>query len=321
MAQNRLYANEIHNGEMSGNRSPVAAPFTRKAAGSLKQLLAADEVLVLPGAPDALSARLVERAGFKAAYVSGAGYANVQLGLPDVGMVSHYEIAEHVRRVAGSVSIPIVADGDTGHGGALSVARTVHLFEQAGAAAIQLEDQEMPKRCGHFDGRRQLVTTAQMVAKIRAAKAAATSPDFAVIARTDARATDGFDEAVGRGLAFRDAGADLVFVEAIRSRDELERLPRLVPDVPLVVNIVEGGKTPELSVAEFALMGFKVVLYANFVMRVMAKAAEKALRHLGETGETASMHAEMISWQVRQDLVGLAAWQELESALEGNDEP
>lgn len=315
MTVNTVHTDRILNGEARGMRISPLAPEAGPRPG-LRELLAGGTTFALPGATDALTARLAERAGFGACYVSGAGFANVQLGLPDVGMVSNYEMANHIRRIADAVSIPVIADGDTGHGGVLAVTRTVRLFEQAGASAIQLEDQEMPKRCGHFDGRRQLVDAEEMAAKIRAAKAAASSPDFVVIARTDARAVLGIDEAIRRGKIFRDSGADVVFIEAMQTRQELEAVPLAVPDVPLMVNIVEGGKTPELAVSDYRAMGYRIVLYANFVMRVMAKAAEDALSHLNTHGETLSMHPRMLAWQKRQELVALEAWQELERRLE-----
>lgn len=317
MSTNKVYTNGIQGRKVSDNRNFFSIPFANPTRSSLRELLQSDETLILPGATDALTARLVERAGFKACYVSGAGFANVQLGLPDVGMVSHFEMAQHIRRMADATDLPIVADGDTGHGGVLSVARTVRLFETAGASAIQLEDQEMPKRCGHFEGRRQLVSSEEMVAKIRAARAAAVSPDFLIVARTDACAVHGIEDAIARALAFRDAGADVVFVEALRSHEELVLVPQKVRGIPLIVNIVEGGKTPELSVSELSAMGYRIVLYANFVMRVMAKAAQDALEHLRENGETRSMGDRMLSWNMRQEIVALSDWQDLELKLEG----
>jgi 2-methylisocitrate lyase-like PEP mutase family enzyme len=269
--------------------------------------------VVLPGVPDAMTARLAERAGFLACYISGAGYANAQLALPDVGLVSRDEISGHVRNVSEACGIPVVVDGDTGFGGPIAVMRTVRAFELAGASAIQLEDQRMPKRCGHFAGK-SLVSTEEMVSNVRAAKLAG-SPGFTVIARTDARAIEGIEPACARAQAYRDAGADVLFVEAPETLEELELVPKRLPDVPLMVNVVEGGLTPELTAADYFEMGYHVVLFANFVMRVMAKAAAGALAHLHGAGETTSLQDQMLSWAQRQELVGFGNVEELETFL------
>jgi len=278
-----------------------------------KTLVEQSAHIVMPGVPDAMTARLAERAGFLACYVSGAGYTNSQLALPDVGLVSRDEIAQHVLRISEACAMPVVVDGDTGFGGPIAVMRTVRSFELAGAGAIQLEDQSMPKRCGHFAGK-ALVSTAEMVSNVRAAKLAA-SPDFAVIARTDARAIEGIESACARALAYREAGADVLFVEAPETMQELELVPKRLPDMPLMINVVEGGLTPELTAANYFEMGYHVVLFANFVMRVMAKAATGALAHLQAAGETASLQEQMLSWPDRQELVGFDNVKQLETFL------
>lgn len=281
---------------------------------SLRELLDRGERLVIPGVPDALTARLAERAGFAACYVSGAGYANSQLALPDVGLVSREEITRHLGRVALACGIPVVADGDTGFGGPIAVMHTVRAFELAGAAGIQLEDQQIPKRCGHFDGKK-VVSTHDMVTHVRAAKLGG-SADFVVIARTDARATEGINAAIDRARAYADAGADVVFVEAPQSLDEIELVARKLGDLPLVINVVEGGRTPQVTADDYFQMGYRIVLFANFLMRTMMAGAAEALGHLRSTGETHTRADTMLSWRDRQELVGLAHVEQLEEFLE-----
>lgn len=281
---------------------------------SLREMLDRGERLVIPGVPDALTARLAERAGFAACYVSGAGYANSQLALPDVGLVSREEIARHLGRVALACGIPVVADGDTGFGGPIAVMHTVRAFELAGAAGIQLEDQQIPKRCGHFDGKK-VVSTHDMVTHVRAAKLGG-SADFVVIARTDARATEGINAAIDRARAYADAGADVVFVEAPQSLDEIELVARKLGDLPLVINVVEGGRTPQVTADDYFQMGYRIALFANFLMRTMMAGAAEALGHLRSTGETHTRADTMLSWRDRQELVGLAQVEQLEEFLE-----
>lgn len=283
---------------------------------SLRQLLERGENIVLPGVPDALTARIAERAGFSACYVSGAGYANSQLGLADVGLASRDQIAAHISRIALATGIPVVADGDTGFGGPIAVMHTVRTFELAGASAIQLEDQRMPKRCGHFDGK-LVVSTHDMLTHVRAAKLAA-SERFVVIARTDSRATEGIDSAIDRARAYADAGADAVFVEAPESLDEIELVGKRLGDVPLVINVVEGGRTPQLTAGDYFDMGYRIALFANYLMRTMMKTATTALDHLMATGETHTRAAEMLAWNVRQELVGLPQIEALEEHLDGD---
>lgn len=290
------------------------------APRSLREMLARGERIVLPGVPDALTARLAERAGFSACYVSGAGFANAQMALPDVGLVSREEIVRHIGRVALACGIPVVADGDTGFGGPIAVMHTVRAFELAGAAGIQLEDQQIPKRCGHFDGK-NVVSLHDMVTHVRAAKLGA-SPDFVVIARTDARAVEGIDRAIDRARAYADAGADAIFIEAPENLEEIELVAKRLGDVPLLINIVEGGKTPQLTADDYFDMGYQIVLYANFVMRTMLKSAADALGHLSSARETFSRAGSMLSWHLRQELVGLGDVERLEEYLElGDDRP
>jgi 2-methylisocitrate lyase-like PEP mutase family enzyme len=260
--------------------------------------------LVLPGATDALGLRLVERAGFAAAYLTGAGLANALYGLPDLGLISAGEVVDQVARLANSTSLPLVVDADTGFGGPLAAMRTARLLERAGAAAIQIEDQEMPKRCGHFD-HHTLIPAEHMAAKIEAVRQGLQDPATVLIARTDARGVHGIDEALRRAEVYRAAGADVLFVEALRSTDELARVGAELQGTPLLVNVVEGGKTPELSVAEYRELGFEIVLYANYLMRSVMHAATAALAHLAAHGETTTRAAHMATWQARQELFNL----------------
>lgn len=294
---------------------PGPSPRERRAA--LREALRTGEPLILPGVSDALGARLAERAGFAAAYATGAGIANAQFGLADVGLVSLGEVAAQVSRIAGATGLPVIADADTGFGGALSVMRTTHLLEGAGAAGIQLEDQKMPKRCGHFEGH-ELVDTEDMVAKVIAAtRARSSSGDdgLVIVARTDARGVLGLDEAIRRGHAYLGAGADVLFVEAPRTEAELARIGAEFTGVPLVANIVEGGKTPQLPAGELHKLGFTVILFANFLMRVMAKAGQEALAHLRATGDTTALTERTLAWADRQALFALPELDALDADL------
>lgn len=281
----------------------------------LRALLDEGAPLVLPGVTDVLGMRLVERAGFPAAYATGAGLANAQHGLPDIGLVSSSEVVDHVGRLTNGSGIPLVVDADTGFGGPLTAMRTVRQLERAGAAAIQLEDQEMPKRCGHFDGH-ALIPREHMQTKIAAALEARSDDALALIARTDARSVHDIDEAIARAHAYVEAGADVIFVEAPRTVDELARVGRELAGVPLVVNVVEGGKTPELELKEYAELGFSVALFANFLMRSMMTAGAEALAHLRKHGETASRASRMASWEQRQELFHLRQFSEAEALLD-----
>lgn len=284
-------------------------------ATRLRQLLKSPQSILLPGVVNALTARLVEQAGFSACYVSGAGIANFKYGLPDVGIVSMAEIVAELRCITDAVNLPIIADADNGYGGPISVMRTVHLFEDAGAAGIQLEDQPIPKRCGHFSGK-QVIPSEEMLAKIEAATQARQDSDFVIIARTDARAVLGFDAAIERAQAFVEAGADVLFVEAPASVEELRQIPQLLPEIPLLVNVVEGGVTPHLSADELSSMGYRIILHANLVQRAMLKAAQQTLQHLHDRRESNSIVDKIISWEERQAMVNLEVVDRLENDLQ-----
>jgi len=265
--------------------------------------------LVLPGAPDALTARLAREIGFEAVYVTGAGVTNRYLGVPDLGLITLSELADHVEAIRDAVDIPIVVDADTGFGGPLNVRRTVQVLERRGANAIQLEDQVFPKRCGHFAGK-ETIAAAEMVAKLQAALDARGDDSLLIVARTDARQEFGLEEALERAESYREAGADVIFVEAPQSREELAEVGQRV-DAPLLVNIVEGGDTPMLPAAELGELGFSIVLYANSALRGALFGARAVLEELRSTGSTAGALDRMIEWEERQRLVGKPAFDDL----------
>ncbi|MBC5811116.1 MAG: isocitrate lyase/phosphoenolpyruvate mutase family protein [Candidatus Eremiobacteraeota bacterium] len=271
---------------------------------SLRSLLTDGRPHILPGAADALTARLVERAGFDAVYVTGAGVANTQLGAPDVGLLTQTEMVMQLQRIAAAVSLPILADADTGYGGVGSVARTVREYERAGVHGLHLEDQDLPKRCGHFEGK-AVVPVDEMRLRLAAARDARTNPDFLIIARTDARAVEGFDAALERARAYRAQGADVIFFEAPQSVEELRAVGEAFRGVPLVANMVEGGKTPQLPANELYALGYNLIICANTALRLAAKAVQEGLRTLRETGTSAGVVDRMLTWQERQELVGL----------------
>jgi len=292
---------------------PMPSAHDRRRA--LRAALHATTSLVLPGVTDALGARLAEEAGFAALYATGAGLANAQYGVPDLGLVSLGEVVDHASRMTEATRLPVVVDADTGYGGPLNAMRTVRLLERAGAAGIQLEDQEMPKRCGHFDDH-ALIPADHMQTKIAAAVEARTDAAFVIIARTDARSVHDIDEAIERARGYAEAGADVLFVEAPRTLEELAKVGRELAGVPLLVNVVEGGRTPELEVKEYADLGFDVVLFANYLMRSMMAAGREALEHLRAAGETRTRTGRMATWQQRQDLFHLSEFTAAEAELD-----
>jgi 2-methylisocitrate lyase-like PEP mutase family enzyme len=267
------------------------------------------EPLLLVGCVDALTARIAAEAGFEAIYATGAGIANSQLGVPDIGLLTATEMASQVARICDAVDIPVVADLDTGYGNAINAARAVRDFERAGVAGIQIEDQVFPKQCGHFDGA-EVVPRDEFLGKLRAVLDARGDPELLVIARTDALASAGEDEAVARGIAYAEAGADVVFVEAPRTRDLIERLPAAIP-APLLINVVEGGKTPQLSTDELGRLGYRIVLYANTALRLAALAVQQGLAVLRREGTSISLADRLLPWDERQRLVDLNGYREL----------
>ncbi len=281
---------------------------------TLRSLIASAEdrgrAVVLPGAFDALSARLIEAAGFDAIYLTGAGFANSSLGVPDIGLVTATEMRDHVAKIVDVVDIPLVVDADTGYGNAINMGRTVRQFERAGASALQIEDQLFPKKCGHFEGK-GVISAKEMVQKVHAAVDARRSEDLLIIARTDARAVSTLEEALERAELYREAGADVLFVEAPTSVEEMQIIGQRL-DGPLVANMVEGGKTPLLSAGELADLGFSVVLFANATLRVAHRAINGLLTELAQTGTTKAMLDQMAGWNERQDAVGKSHYDALE---------
>jgi 2-methylisocitrate lyase-like PEP mutase family enzyme len=267
--------------------------------------------LLLPGVYDALSARLAAAAGFEAIYVTGAGLANSRLGVPDIGLTSVDQLADHVGAISDAVDVPLVVDGDTGFGNAINVAHTVRKLERAGASAIQLEDQVFPKKCGHFAGK-AIIPLDEMAGKLQSALDARRSDDTLIIARTDARATDGVDAALERAHRFREIGADLIFVEAPTSVDELRLFAEQI-DAPLVANMVEGGSTPIVPLEDLGELGYAVVLYANAALRSAQRAVTLAYAELKSSGISTNLLDSMATWEERQNAVGKPEYDELEA--------
>jgi len=253
-----------------------------RAATTLRRMLNEPGIIVAPGAYDGISARLIERHGFKAVYMTGAGTAASALGQADLGLTTLTEMATHAGHIASCISLPLIADADTGYGNPLNVIRTVREYERAGVAALHLEDQVFPKKCGHIAGK-AVIPMKEFAEKIRAAAENRTDPDFVIIARTDARAVNGIDDAIERGLRYREAGADVIFVEAPTSREEIERVAREIK-APLLSNQVPGGKTPGLTVTELEKLGYKMVIFPVVSLMSATLAIESALTKLKEHG-------------------------------------
>lgn len=271
-------------------------------------------LLILPGAANALTARIIEDQGFEAVYVTGAGISNTFLGVPDIGILSLPELAAHVSAMRRVINLPLIVDADTGFGNAVNVRHTVRVLETAGADAIQLEDQKFPKRCGHFAGK-DVVSRQEMMGKIRAAVEARDDEDLVIIARTDAREELGIDEAVDRAGAYRDAGADVVFVEAPRSESEMKQVAEKVIG-PQIINIVEGGVTPALPADELEEMGFSIALYANLPLLATVHAVQGVLSTLRAGGF--DYDDQLATWEERQRLVRRSEYQALEQRYEAS---
>lgn len=252
-------------------------------AQALRSQLESGKIVVAPGAYDAWSARLIESQGFSAVYMSGYAASASVLGMPDLGLMTGNEMADQLRRIAAVTTVPVLADGDTGFGGALNVMRTVRDYMSAGAAAIQIEDQVSPKRCGHMEDK-QVVETQEMVERLRAAVDARGRADIVIIARTDARATHDLDEAIRRGQRYAEAGADVIFIEAPQSRDEIRAIRNALPGVKLLANMVEGGKTPYCGAAELQDLGFAIALYPVTMLFAATQAIRTALGELKSAG-------------------------------------
>lgn len=277
---------------------------------TLRALVNEHRGVLVPGAFNALSAKVIEDLGFEAIYVTGAGLTNMWFGLPDQGFMGLAEIADHTARIRDAVELPLIVDADTGFGNALNVRHTVRVLERAGADCIQLEDQVAPKRCGHFSGK-EVISTEEAVSKIKAAVDARRDPDFLIMARTDACATQGFEAAIERAQRFAEAGADLLFVEAVTKPEEIRALPQRL-STPQLMNMVIGGKTPITDAGELQQMGYGIVLYANAALQGAVAGMQKALGVLKTRRRIDEDPNLVVPFAERQRLVGKPAWDELE---------
>lgn len=287
-------------------------PLKRSPGEQLRKRMEQD-IVVLPGVWDAITARIAESAGAHGLYLTGAGVTNSRLGAPDVALLTLLEMADQARNVCDAVSIPVIADADTGYGGTWNALRTVREFERAGLAGLHIEDQVIPKKCGHLDGK-ELVHLDEMEAKVRAAVTARSDPSFVVIARTDARGVAGMDEAIRRANAFVRAGADVIFPEGLESREEFAEFRSRV-DAPLLANMTEFGKTPLITVDEFRSLGYNLVIFPMTAFRVMMKAVEDAVRVLLSEGTQQPLLERMRTRQELYDLIEYQKYEELDQTL------
>ncbi|WP_213698981.1 isocitrate lyase/PEP mutase family protein [Acetomicrobium sp.] len=274
-----------------------------KMTSRLRKLLSRDQILVAPGAHDPLVAKIIEKEGFEAVYMTGYGTSASVLGQPDVGLLTQTEMAIRAANLVEAVNIPVIADADTGYGNAINVQRTVRLYEKAGVACIQLEDQVAPKKCGHMLGR-EIISQEEMVGKIKAACDARVDDDLMIMARTDARTNFGIDAAIERGLAYEAAGADIIFIESPESIEEMQKVTSSF-NVPVLANMLEHGRTPLLTAKELEDLGYDLVIFCVASTYVIAKAVTKLMKELKATGTTAGMIDEMIPFNEFNELVGL----------------
>lgn len=281
-----------------------------KSTRRIRELFESGRMIVAPGAHDALTARLVSRAGFDAVYMTGYGQSASHLGSPDVGLMTMTEMVNRANALVEAAGVPVIADADTGFGNAVNVMRTVREYEKAGVAAIQLEDQVLPKKCGHMLGR-QLVPKEEMVGKVKAAVDTRVDSDFMIIARTDARTVFGIDEAIERGLAYREAGADIIFIESPETPDEMRRINREIPGYTLA-NMVEGGRTPLLPNRELEEIGYNIAIYPTASIYVVTKAVLGLMEALKKDGTTRNVMSDMVSFTEFNELIGLAEIREKE---------
>ena len=276
-----------------------------KAATRLRELLRGGDVIVAPGVWDGLSARLVARAGFVAAYATGGGIAR-SMGYPDLGLLSLREIVDRLANIVEHAGVPVIADADTGYGNALNAQRAVREFERAGVAALHLEDQTFPKRCGHYDDK-AVVPTREMAQKLRAARDAMSDPDIVLIARTDALAIEGLDAAIERAHAYAAAGADVIFVEAPVSIEQIETIARRVPQ-PKLINMFQGGKTPLVPVARLKALGYQIVIVPSDLQRAAIRAMDDVLAALARDGSSAALADRMASFKERESVVDTSGY-------------
>ena len=283
----------------------------------LRQMMTGKQIVVAPGAHDALTAKIIEQVGFSAVYMTGYGQAASHLGKPDVGLLTLTEMVARASNIVEAVNVPVIADADTGFGNAVNVMRTLREYEKAGVAAIQLEDQVAPKKCGHMTGR-QVVSKEEMVGKIKAAADVRTDPDLMIIARTDARTVHGIGEALERAKAYEEAGADILFIESPESVEEMKQITTSFK-VPVLANMVEGGRTPFLPVQDLQGLGYDLVIFPTASTYLVTKALTRLMTVLKDTGTTASLIPEMITFEEFNDLIGLTKIREIESIyVEGN---
>ncbi len=278
---------------------------------SLKERISQEKILIVPGAFDAFTGKLVEFTGFEALYLSGAGVSYTMLGQPDTGQITQSQMVEKVRNLAEAVSLPMIADGDTGYGNAINVMRTVRLYENAGASAIQLEDQQFPKRCGHLSGK-ELISAGEMVEKIKAAQSSREKDDFLIIARTDARTVDGIDEALRRSHLYLDCGADVLFVESPMNEQEMKTIAKEFSGIPLMANMVEGGITPLIEANDLQDMGYSIVIYPNSLTRRFAYAGLELLEKLKSRGSSKDSIKQMMPFNELNEMLGIDDFKLLE---------
>jgi methylisocitrate lyase len=288
-----------------------SAMTSEKPTSRLRHLICAKPLLVMPGVYDALSARLAGEAGFEAIVLGGYPATASLLGLPDISFLTLTEMANHVKNITSAVDLPIMVDGDTGHGSLPNVVRTVRELEKAGAAGIFIEDQVFPKRCGHMEGK-EVIPAGEMVAKIKTALNARRDPDLVIMARTDARAVTGLDDAIDRANRYREAGADIIFVEAPRDIEEMRRINREV-HAPTLANMVEGGKSPLIGAAELAEIGYDAVVFPVTALYAAVRAVREVFKVLKETGGTNGCLDKIVQFSEFSELIGIRGWRDMES--------
>jgi carboxyvinyl-carboxyphosphonate phosphorylmutase len=296
---------------MKGSHNMNDFLHSHASRGSLRKLISGKDTILAPGAYDALSARIIEQAGFPAVYMTGFGTSASLLGRPDVGLLTMTQMVDNARRIAQAVDVPVIADADTGYGNPLNVIRTVQEYELAGVSAIHIEDQVTPKKCGHMEDK-QVISSSEMVEKIHAATEARRSPDFLIIVRTDARAMEGLDSALRRGRMYREAGADALFIEAPQNEQEIEEVARTLADVPLLFNWAEGGKTPPMPLERIAELGFRIVIFPIGALLVATKAIREFAAEIKKNGTPVRVVSELISFKDFNDFAGLPEIRELE---------
>jgi 2,3-dimethylmalate lyase len=296
------------------------ADLTQRNAGPgrLRELLAGPEPVLAPGAYDALSAQLVEGAGFGAVYVTGFGTSASMLGRPDIGLLTFSEMVDNARRIAQAVKVPLIADVDDGYGNPLNVIRTVREYEAAGISAVHIEDQVSPKKCGHMEGK-QVIEASEMVEKIRAAVEARQSEEFVIIGRTDARAVEGIEGALERARLYREAGADVLFVEAPQSEEEISAVAEAFPDVPLLFNWVESGKTPPVELERLRELGYRLVIFPISTLLAATGAIKETLARIRSEGSPIGIMDRLLGFGEFTDLIGLPEIQEIEERYEDGE--